>query len=148
VKERGDKAVQRAIGLLSILVFFGFLATVDAQTASPAGTAFDGTYRFVSATKVTPMYTSSKGDMAPCPNRTPGPLTIAQGHARYTTETGYELSGTVGPQGQLAMRSVPVSTGGSRPLEIDATGGIDAHGNAHARQRASACSYDFVWQKS
>jgi hypothetical protein len=148
VKERGDKAVQRAIGSLSILIFFGLLATVDAQTASPAGTAFDGTYRFVSATKVTPMYTSSKGDMAPCPNRTPGPLTIAQGHARYTTETGYELSGTVGPQGQLAMRSVPVSTGGSRPLEMDATGGIDAHGNAHARQRASACSYDFVWQRS
>lgn len=139
--------MQRRIGLLSIVGFFGLLATANAQSASPAGTAFDGTYHSVSATKVTPMYTSSKGDMAPCPDRTPGPLTIAQGHARYTTATGYELSGSVGPQGELAMRSVPVSTGGSRPLEIDATGGIDAHGSAHARQRASACSYDFVWQK-
>ena len=45
------------------------------------------------------------------------------------------------------MRSVPVSTGGSRPLEMDASGGIDGQGTVHARQRASACSYDFVWQK-
>jgi hypothetical protein len=125
------------IGLLSIVGLLGLLATADAQTtsASTAATAFDGTYRFISSTKMTPMYTSSKGDMAPCPDRTPGPLTIAQGHARYTTETGYDLLGTVSPQGHLAMRSVPVSTGGSRPLEMDATGGIDAQGTAHARQR-------------
>jgi hypothetical protein len=45
------------------------------------------------------------------------------------------------------MRMAPAANGGSRPLEMDATGGIDANGAAHVRQRASACSYDFAWQK-
>jgi hypothetical protein len=68
--------MQRQIGLLSIIGFFSLLATADAQTpsASTAGAKFDGTYRLVSSMKVNPMYTSSKGDMAPCPDRTPGPL--------------------------------------------------------------------------
>ena len=136
------------IGLLSVVGFFGLLATADAQTQSAStGTAFDGTYHFVTGASVNPTYTSSKGDTAPCPYRTPGPLTIASGQARYNTETGYELVGTVDPQGQLAMHMAPVANGGSRPLEMDAAGGIDANGAAHLRQRASACSYNFVWQK-
>jgi hypothetical protein len=136
------------IGLLAVVGLFGLIASASAQTtAAAAGSAFDGTYRFVSATKVRAMYTSSKGDMAPCPDRTPGPLTIAQGQARYTTETGYQLQGAVAPNGQLAMRLLPVSTGGSRPLEMDATGSIDPEGMADVHQRANACSYVFVWQK-
>jgi hypothetical protein len=84
------------IGLLSVVGFFGLLATADAQTQSAStGTAFDGTYHFVTGASVNPTYTSSKGDTAPCPYRTPGPLTIASGQARYNTETGYELVGTV-----------------------------------------------------
>ena len=136
------------IGLLSVAGFFGLLATANAQTsAATAGTAFDGTYHVVTVAKVNPTYTSSKGDMAPCPDRTPGPLTIAQGQAPNTTEPGYQLRGTVTPPGMWALRLAPVATGGSRPLEMDAAGGIDANGAAHLRQRASACSYDFAWQK-
>jgi hypothetical protein len=117
-------------------------------TASTVNTKFDGTYRFVSSAKVNPMYTSSKGDMAPCPDRTVGPLTIAQGQARYTTETGYELQGPVGPNGELDMRLMAVGGGGSRPLEMRAAAAeIDDTGTVRARQIGGACSHDFVWQK-
>jgi hypothetical protein len=109
--------MRRQIGLLSIVGFFGLLATADAQTlsASTAGAPFDGTYRLVSSAKVNEMYTSPNGSMLPCPDRTPGPLTIAQGQARYTTQTGNELQGPVGPKGELEMRVMAV--GGSRPME-------------------------------
>jgi hypothetical protein len=135
--------MRRQIVPMSIIGFLGLLVAANAQAPSP----FDGTYHFVSSTKVTPMYTSNKGDMAPCPDRTPGPLTIAQGQARYTTESGFELHGTVAPGGELSLRLTPVSTGGSRPLEMDATGSIDARGMAVVHQRASGCRYDFAWQK-
>ena len=142
--------MRRQIGLLSVVGFFGLLATADAQapSASTAGTKFDGTYRFVSSTKVNPMHTSSKGDMAPCPDRTPGPLTIVQGQARYTTQTGYELKGPVGPDGDLDMRISTVGGGGSRPLEMrTAAAEIDGTGKVYARQIGHGCSYDYVWQK-
>ena len=133
------------IGLLSACALAGLLsaAVAQAQPASP-NAAFDGTYRFLSSTKVNPMYTK-KGVSAPCPDRTPGPLTIAAGAARYTTASGYDVSGAVGPHGELALKVVVA--GDSRPLELDATGDIDANGKAHARQRGPSCSYDFVWQK-
>ena len=138
------------IALLSIVGFSGLLATADAQTpsASTAGTKFDGTYRLVSSTKVNQMHTSSKGDMAPCPDRTAGPLTIAQGQAQYTTESGYALKGPVGPNGELEMRISAVGGGGSRPMEMrTAAAEIDGTGKAYARQIGSGCSYDYVWQK-
>ncbi len=137
------------VGLLSIVAFFGLVAVADAQAppASTAGTRYDGTYRVVSSTKVNPMYTSSKGDMAPCPDRTPGPITIAQGQARYTTQTGHELRGPVGPNGELDMRLM-TSTGGSRPMELrTAAAQIDNTGKVYARQIGAGCSYDYVWQK-
>ena len=68
----------RSIGLLSIVGFFGLLAAANAQTV-PAPTVFDGTYRPVSWTKANAMYTDKTGRMAPCPNRRPGPLHIANG---------------------------------------------------------------------
>jgi len=142
--------MRRQFGLLLIVGFFGLLAAAAAQTpaASPAVTKFDGTYRLVSTAKVNPMYTSSKGDMAPCPDRTPGPLTIVHGQARYTTQTGYELQGPVGPYGELDMRMIPVSVGGSRPMEMRAAAAeIDVTGTVRLRQIGGACSYDFVWQK-
>lgn len=138
--------MQRQVGLLSIVGFFGFFAAADAQTPpSAVGSPFDGTYRFVSSAKVNKMYTTKKGLMAQCPDRVPGPLTIAQGQARYISATGYQLRGSVGPQGELAMRSI--APGISRPIEITLNGRIDASGTVRARQRSNACSYDFVWQK-
>jgi hypothetical protein len=91
------------------------------------------------------MYATNKGDSAPCPDRRPGPLMIAAGAARYTAESGYDVLGAVGPHGELALKVG--AAGDSRPLELDAIGGIDANGKAHARQRGPSCSYDFVWQK-
>jgi hypothetical protein len=138
------------IGLLSIVGCCGLLATANAQTTSTstAGTAFDGTYHFVSSAKVNPMYTALNGRMAPCPDRTPGPLTIENGHAGYAAESGHVLQGTVGPNGELDMRMAPVTVGGSRPMELrSAAAGIDTAGTVRLRQIGGACSYDFVWQK-
>ena len=139
--------MRRRIGLLWIVGCFGLVAAADAQAPPPtAAVSFDGTYRFVSSAKVNPMSTSSKGVMAPCPDRTLGPLTIVHGQARYTTETGYELQGTVGSHGELEMRMMAV--GGSRPMEIRTSAAqIDGTGTLRARQIGSACSHDFVWQK-
>jgi hypothetical protein len=138
--------MRRRIGLLWIFGFLGMVAAAGAQTPSPAAPApFDGTYRFVSSAKVNKMYTSKKGLMAQCPDRIPGPLTIVQGRARYTTATGYRLRGRVGSQGQLEMRSS--APGISRPIDINLNGRIDGTGTVRARQISNACSYDFVWQK-
>ena len=89
--------------------------------------------------------------MAPCPDRRPGPLHIANGQAHYITATGYRLNGTVGPGGDLAMRVLAPpnsSNAGSAPLDIIVNGNIDGAGTARARQISHSCSYDFVWQRS
>ena len=140
------------IGLLSIVGFFGLLAAADAQIPSPstAGVAFDGTYRFVSSAKVNATYVARNGQMGPCQYRRAGPLHIAKGKAHYTTATGYRLTGTVGPQGELALRVVAppnTSNAGSHPIDIIANGTIDGTGTARARQSGGSCSYNFVWRK-
>ncbi len=151
MKPREDgRLMRRQIGLLSIVGFFGLLATADAQTpsASTAGTAFDGTYRLVSSAKVNDTYRTRGGQMGQCQDRTPGPLTIVQGQARYTTQTGIELGGTVGPSGELEMRMVPVGGGGERPMEMrTAVAQIDSTGTVRIRQIGGSCSHDYVWQK-
>ena len=121
-REEG-RFMRKQIALLSVVGFFGLLAAANAQSLSalPPSAAFDGTYRFVSSAKVNEMYTSMNGGMLPCPDRIPGPLTIAQGEARYTTATGDQLEGTVGPQGELEMRVI----GGWR---------LPANGAAHVRR--------------
>lgn len=138
----------RQIGLLSIVGFFGLLATANAQTVSalPAGQAFDGTYQPVSSAKVNQMYTAEKGNMAVCPDRMPGPLTIVQSQARYTDASGDPVDGAVGPQGELAMKAV--EPGGARSMELDVSGSIAANGTVRARQEGYSCSYDFIWQRS
>jgi hypothetical protein len=126
----------------------GLLAAANAQTAPPApGTTnvFDGTYRVVSSTPANKMYTAYNGQMGMCPNRKPGPLHIVGGRVHYMTITGYRLGGTVGPQGELTMRSEMV--GSSRPARLQASGTVDANGTVHVHQEGSSCSYDFVWQK-
>jgi len=139
--------MRRQIGLLSIAGFFGLLGTADAQTLSAltAGPAFDGIYRAASSAKVNQMYMSDNGQMLPCPDRMPGPLKIVQGQARYTDASGDPVDGTVGPQGDLAMRAV--EPGGARAMELDVRGSIAANGTVRARQQGYSCSYDFVWEK-
>jgi hypothetical protein len=136
--------MRRQIGLLWIVGFFGLLAAADAQT--PSSSPFNGTYRLVSSAKVNETYTAKGGQMAQCPARRAGPLHIAMGRAHYTSATGYRLQGTVGPQGELAMRSV--ARGSYNLIEINASGTVDRAGTVRARQVSNACSYDFVWQKS
>ena len=142
--------MRNSVGWLWIIGLFGFLAAANAQAPSPsgAGTRFDGTYALVSSTKVTPTYRTRGGQMGQCADRTAGPLTVAQGQARYQTETGFALQGPVGPQGQLAMRSLtPPGSNGYQPLDIIVSGNIDNTGTARARQISNSCSYDFVWRK-
>jgi hypothetical protein len=139
------------IGLLGVVGFFGLIAVAYAQppSASTAGTQFDGTYRLVSAARVNKTYvTRGGGRIGQCPDRRAGPLTIVQGQAKYTSATGRQLEGTVGPQGQLTMRYIaPPSGSGYRPVELTVSGSVDGAGTARARQSGSSCSYDFVWQK-
>jgi hypothetical protein len=140
--------MRKQIGLISAVGFSGLFAAANAQapSSSTAGTTFDGTYRFVSSTKVNEMYTSYNGQTVQCPNRRAGPLHIVDGRVHYATSTGYRLAGMVGPQGELTMRSITM-VASSRPFRIQASGSIDGSRTAHVRQRASACNYDFVWQR-
>jgi len=137
--------MQRRFGFLWIVGFLGVLAAAEAPAPASAQTQFDGTYRFVSSTKVNQTYTTRQGQFGQCPDRNAGPLTIKQGQAQYTSATGHRLRGTVGPQGELTMRSVSATI--SRPIELNANGTVDGTGTVHARQIANSCSYDFVWQK-
>jgi hypothetical protein len=105
------------IGWLWILVFFSLLATADGQTASPptAGTKFDGTYAFVSRTKVNKTYAvPGSNRIGQCGGSGKGnhrrPLTFANGHAQYTTANGFQYEGTVSSQGEVAMRSATSSS--------------------------------------
>jgi hypothetical protein len=134
-------------GWLWIIGFLGVLAVADAQTPSPpaAGTAFDGIYAFVSSTKLNETYTTTAtahikrcGDLPPR-----GPLTIVNGHARYNRQEG-----TVGSQGELAMRlaSTPGKKG-SVGIEIVTTGRIDGNGTVRARRTGYYCSYDLIWRR-
>jgi hypothetical protein len=86
--------------------------------------------------------------MLQCSDRTPGPLTIVNGYAKYTTETGHELNGTVGPNGQLDLGMMTGSGDvHSRPMEMRTTAQIDSTGTVRARQSGGSCGYDYVWQK-
>jgi hypothetical protein len=134
--------------LLSIVGFFGLLGAADAQTpsTSAAGVSSDGTYLLVSSQRVNPLYTSDNGQMAQCPNRTPGPFHIVGNRVDYTSATGYRLEGIVGSQGGLRMRATNM-VGGAQPARLEARGGIDGNGTIRLRELGSSCSYDFVWQK-
>lgn len=144
--------MRRSIGILGIVGFIGALAAVNAQAqpASTAGTAFDGTYRFVSSARLNATYVDRNGRTGPCPDWRTGPLHIANGRIRYTTASGYKLRGTVGPQGELAMGLVAPSNSnnaGSQPVNLSVSGNIDSAGTARVRESGHSCSYDFVWQK-
>lgn len=154
---RKRRQVYKTAGLLWTVGFFGVLSTAHAQTApSPAAnTRFDGTYKFVSATKLTETYTTTRSNrVGRCGEYTGRTLTIENGQPRYPglgrlTAAGFE--GTVGPQGELTMRlaSTPATRGaGASPgVEITINGRIDNNGTIRARQMGYSCSYDVIWQK-
>jgi hypothetical protein len=143
--------MQKPVGLLSITAFFGLLAAADAQTASSpaAGTQFDGTYGFVSATRVNETYAVTRsnrigqcGDAARA-NRPRPPLTIANGQAQF----GRQFEGTVSSQGELAMRSATPAKCADEGHERMIFGKIDGGGTVRARQIGYYCSHDFIWPK-
>jgi hypothetical protein len=150
--------MQKSVGWAWIVGFLGLLAAADAQTPPPStfGTQFDGTYVFVSAARVNETYTTTRthriGQCAE--NLKVGPLTVVNGQARYSspgrlTAAGFE--GTVGSQGELAMRlaSTPGTRGaGASPgIEITTRGRLDGNGTVSARQMGYLCSYDVIWRK-
>ena len=141
--------MQKGIGWLSVVGFFGLLVAANAQTPSPAaaGSPYDGIYRLVSSANVNATYTTRKGQTGPCPGRRAGPLHIVNGQVRYTTATGLRVRGTIGPQGELAMRAEAPSQWANQPIDLSVSGTIDSNGNVRVRQLSHSCSYDFVWQK-
>lgn len=143
--------MQKHVGWLWIAGLFGLVAVADAQTSSSpsATTQFDGKYAFVSSAKVNETFMAGGTRPSPCPDRKAGPLTIANGQARY--RSGLPFDGMVGSQGELAMRREPEaesSHGGITPgIELFAYGRIDSTGTARVRQTSNRCNYDFIWQK-
>jgi hypothetical protein len=135
----------KSIGWLAIGGIFSFVAAAEAQTLPlpTATTAFDGTYAFVSATHAPPLPVNvSCGD-----NVRMGPLVAAQGRAESTNLLGHHshLEGTIGSQGELAMRAQAIAHG--EIGDIFANGRIDRDGTVRARMTGRECSYDVVWQK-
>ena len=124
-------------GLLSIAGLLGLV--VAAEAASP----FDGTYQVVSATKVNQTHMNKGGDIGYCQDRTPGPFTIADGVARYTTQSGDTLVAQVAPNGEFEMHYVEADGSGA----LRALGEIGDTQRVYVRQMGNSCSYDFVWQK-
>jgi hypothetical protein len=143
--------VQKRIGWLWVVAVLGFSAAAIAQTPPPStgGTRFDGRYAFFSSTKLNETYTTRSGQMGQCADRIAGPLTIMKGQARYSGSgrmRSREFEGTVGSQGELAMRA-NVPAAGDSIIELTLYGRIDGKGTVTARQRGASCSYDFVWKK-
>jgi hypothetical protein len=124
-------------GFLPIVGLFGLVAA--AQAASP----FDGSYQLYSSTKVNETFVSRGGNLGYCPDRRPGVFTVAEGRARYATETGRNIEASVAPNG--GFESSSVESDGSGPIRL--AGAIDGNGTVRARQIGNSCSYDFVWQK-
>jgi hypothetical protein len=144
--------VQKHIGRLWIAGFFGSLAIADAQTPpSPtASTQFDGTYAFVSGTKVNETFFAPRTEhILRCGNYPKGgPLTIMNGQARFSAG-GPGFEGRIGSRGELVMRRVPepASKAVDAGIERVITGRIDGDGTVRARRMDCCCNYDLVWQK-
>jgi hypothetical protein len=134
-----------------ILGIFGFSAAAIAQTppASTAGTRFDGTYRFVSSTKLNENYMTGTTRIGQCSDRRVGPLTIVNGQARYNynRQLDWKVEGTVGSQGELAMRLVAPIGSHKSFFEIFVNGRVEGNGTVSARQISYRCNYDLIWQK-
>src|SRR6516162_2616623 len=147
---RENRRMQKHLAWLPVAGLFGVLAAANAQTlpATAGGGSYGGNYRLVSSANVNTTYTTRKGQTAPCPSRRAGPLHITNGRVRYTTATGLKVRGTVGPQGELALRAESPSKWGTQPIDLSVSGTVDPGGTARVRQLSHSCSYDFVWQRA
>src|SRR3974390_3250238 len=111
--------MQKSVRWAGIVGFLGLLPAANAQIPPPAaaGSPYDGTYRLVSSANVNATYTTRKGQTGPCPSRRAGPLHIVNGRVHYNSATGFRVAGTVGPQGELAMRAEGPSKWGNQPVD-------------------------------
>jgi hypothetical protein len=140
--------MQKDVGWLWIAGFFISLAATNAQTPSPptANTQFDGKYTFVSSTNLSETFmTRETNRIYRCRDlRGRGPLTIANGHARYNDQEG-----TVGPHGDLLMRIAPTprNRGESPGTEGVTSGWIDGNGTVRACFVSYYCNRDLIWKK-
>jgi hypothetical protein len=137
--------VQKRGEWLWVVAVLGFSVAAMAQTPplSTAGTKFDGTYAFVSATKVNETYfTTVTNRVGRCGDYRAAPLTIVNGQARI-----FDFEGTVGPSGELVMRTAPRARSKSFALERIISARIDSNGIIHARRTGYSCRYDLIWQK-
>ncbi len=130
--------MRKRLGWLWVVATLGFSAAAMAQTppASTAGTRFDGTYGFVSSTKLTETYTiTGTARIGRCGDRGACPLKIVNGQARFSfgRQIKFEFEGGVGPEGKLAMRLVPTPiSNGSLGIEMSVSGRIDGNGTVSA----------------
>jgi hypothetical protein len=143
---------QKHVGCCGSSDFSFFFGAAAAQSPSPpvADKQFDGTYAFVSATKVNDTYFARATNfLRQCGDYEGGPLTIANGQALYGRLGRFH--GTVGPQGELVMRRDPEPIGraaGAFPgVEISIYARIDDNGVVRARRTDENCNYDLIWQK-
>jgi hypothetical protein len=143
--------MHKRIDSLWLVLTVGFATAAMAQTGpvqSPV-TKYDGTYAFVSSTKVHETYlTTGTTRLGHCPDLRPrGPFSVVNGHAKFNLQEG-----EVGPHGELAMRFLTPAPfgkcGGCSPgLEVTSTGGIDESGTVRVRRMDYYCSWDLIWQK-
>ncbi len=123
----------RTISLPMILAC-ALVLPVAAQDPAPATTAFDGKYAGVSR-DVSKNPSAHRANNCP-QSGVPGPLTIANGVARWGGGASWE--GTVSPSGVIVMRA---PNGGRFDGQIDAQGAITGHIGGWG------CTGTFVWRK-
>jgi hypothetical protein len=87
-RDTEGKHMRKHIGWLWIVGFFSLVAAANAQTASPPApiTQFDGTYAWVSATKLHETFFAAETEhIFQCPDYYPTgqPLTIVNGNAQF-----------------------------------------------------------------
>jgi hypothetical protein len=124
--------VHKAYASLWFIGSFGWLAAADAQTspASNTSTRFDGTYAFVSWTKVNETYTTTATNhVGQCPDLRGGPLKVVNGEIRL----GSRFAGTVGSQGEFVMRLDATPYRDSPGVEATVTGRPQRYGKCTAQ---------------
>ena len=112
--------------------FFTCAIPALAQAPAPGTTAFDGKYVGVSA-----HIAKSTAHGRQCPRQhAPDMLTITNGTVQSSGREKW--TGTVGPQGDVALRN-------RLSMRVDAQ--IDPQGAIKGRYQGPACMVDYVWHR-